>query len=114
MILYNNDPAGEGQDVVDLPRRNGQHHNKCNKATDEWYGAWESGKTYWSAWFIGYQSGSNITRIGLNHESAQDLFQNNIHLHFFLGYQNFYQDYSEFTRGSYIYNGFNNPHSMYN
>jgi hypothetical protein len=104
--LYNNDPAGEGQGVLNLPDRRG-NYNTGN------YKAWENGKVYNSPWYAGYRSGNNVTRWGYSHPSAQDLTQNNVHRLVPFGRQNYYVDYSEFTSGPYMYSGFYNPYSLW-
>lgn len=104
--LYNNDPAGEGQDVVNLPDRRGNYNT-------DGYGAWRNGKVYNSPWYAGYRSGNSVTRWGYSHPSAQDLTQNNVHRLVPFGRQNYYVDYSEFTSGPFMYSGFYNPYSLW-
>ncbi|MCK9452643.1 MAG: polymorphic toxin type 23 domain-containing protein [Bacteroidales bacterium] len=104
--LLNNDPAGENQDIVNLPDRRGNYNT-------DGYGAWRNGKVYNSPWYAGYRSGNNVTRWGYSHPSAQDLTQNNVHRLVPFGRQNYYVDYSEFTSGSYMYSGFYNPYSLW-
>ncbi len=108
--LYNNFPGpqsgAENQDVVNIPDRRGNYNT-------DGYGAWRNGKVYNSPWYAGYRSGSNVTRLGYSHPSAQDLTQNNVHRLVPFGRQNYYVDYSEFTSGPYTYSGFYNPYSLW-
>lgn len=104
--LYNNNPAGEGQSVVNLPDRRGNYNT-------DGYGAWKNGKVYSSPWYMGYKSNNIISRVGYSHPSAQDLTQNTVHRLVPFGRQNYYVDYSEFKSGPFVYSGYNNPYSLW-
>jgi RHS repeat-associated protein len=116
--LYNNDPEGGDKGVMksDDPRAVDRRGNRnLHKKT-----AWEEGKTYRSPGYIGYRKGSNILRLGYSHEIFQDRTQNWVHRNGFpglgwlgIGYQNFYNDYSDFQRGGYRYSGYYNPYSLF-
>ena len=76
-------------------------------------GTWKNGQVYSSPLWIGYRAGNTITRIGYSKSSFQDFQQNGIHKWARFGRQNYYLDYDNFQSGSYYYNGYYNPFSLW-
>ncbi len=110
--LYNNDPATENPNAVDNGIRSpiwgkNKHGN----------GGWINGLTYTSPLYLGLRSGNTISRGGYSHHSFQDATQNGVHKNGFLGlpfgYQNYYANYSRFNYGTYSYQGYYNPYSLW-
>lgn len=87
----------------------------CNRPDKEGniLGAWTNGKVYSSPIWVGYDFGYGVSRVGFSNKYVQDFAQNGIHKWVPFGRQNYYNNYDEFNRGAYFYNGYYNPYSLY-
>ena len=133
-FVYNNDPAGENPEIeghgtfedandpLALSRRGRPNISLLQNIIPSLYGnkytAWKNGKTYISPLYIGFRNGGFALRWGYSHPVFQDATQNFVHREGFLflpfGFQNYFNDYSEFRRGWYVCFGYNNnPFSLY-
>ena len=74
-------------------------------------GSWKKGDIYTAPFWFGYNHNGNVYRFGYSHNYVQSLTQNAVHKYlvktpYFLGKDNFY-------KGLFIYNGYNNPLSLW-
>jgi len=105
--LFNNDPKGEKQGV------NEHGTNYLGKENLHGYSAWIKGMVYNSPLYVGYKYNGTISRIGYSHPIFQDRTQNFIHKNFKPGWQNFYNNYTEFEYGFYGWSGNYNKYSIW-
>jgi len=83
--------------------------NNTNKTG---YGAWKNGQVYFAPFWIGYEKGNIIHRVGYSHPYVQSLTQNFVHK--YITPTPFFLNYDNFRSGPYSYFGRKNHFSLWN
>jgi len=71
---------------------------------------WSDGKVFDAPLYLGYSNGDYVGRLGYSHPKIQHNTQNLWHT---IGGWPHFSDYSNFNQGLYLYNGWNNPYTLW-